>query len=501
MSLAACSDYGVESIDGNPDGAGERLLQVWPEALDFGEVAAGDMVTDSFTITSTGTATVELEPLHVHGSGAFTFIDADVEGPLAPGEFVEVVVAYGAASASDEASAVVGSDAQTQQINVPLTGAGVMPDLVFDPQQVLLQSFDGSAVYGSFVARNEGLVDLVVDSWVLQGERFTAETDLPGTLAPGEETTISVSYTPLEETSELGYFWASSNDPDGSEVATLEGLYQLPCLGLHEAVTRGYVDIRSNAEGIIVEHEGEDEEICIDRWYVYISEGTQDAGAGDPSYVADDVYGEEGSIELTRGDQVLFTWGTSQAPAWWCVEQTQLTDTSTSFHFTGAQVPSMLLDTMLGTDFDPNSLVWADMRDHPIMIVGRERGWASLPAGGSTLVEVEVVNMGRVAGVAAVSETIPAGMAASNFDLEPFGEDWSEDGSVTYSWEVELAAAEDTADDTHTIYDSQTISYVLQVNDEACLPRTSTPEPWVSWEDSDGTVQEAAGSPLIIECW
>ena len=67
MSLAACSDYGVESIDGNPDGAGERLLQVWPEALDFGEVAAGDMVTDSFTITSTGTATVELEPLHVQG--------------------------------------------------------------------------------------------------------------------------------------------------------------------------------------------------------------------------------------------------------------------------------------------------------------------------------------------------------------------------------------------------------------------------------------------------
>ena len=501
LPLCGCPDYGVQRIGEEPSDAGDRLLQVEPEVLDFGTVEAGGSYVERFEIRSVGTAPVSLEPLSVHGAGTFTLLSGDQGGTLAPGEVREVEVVYQPASAADEAEVVVESDAAVPRILVDLLGEGVMPDLVFDPPSLLLQSWDGQAVQGSFLARNEGLVDLVVESWALQGERFEVETALPATLAPGEETEILVTWTPEGEGQEFGYFWASSNDPAGDEVATLEGLYTLPCLGLHEAVTRGWARITGDPHGIEVAHQGEDTDICIDRWYLYISKDTQDAGAGDPAYLPEDVYGEEGSIELARGESVTFLYGAAAEPAWWCVEETQITDQATSYDFTGAQVPALLLDLMLGGGADPNGAVWAALRENPVLMVGRERGWAALTAGGTTRVTVEVSNLGRVQGAGRVWETIPAGMSASDFDPMPEEELLEDDGTVRYAWDVELEAAIDTEIEEPTIYDIRELSYTLEVSEEACLPRTRTPEPEVTWVDAAGQAQVAWGSPLMIECW
>ncbi len=500
-SLPACSDYGVDRIDDEPPGAGDRVLQVLPELIDFGTVAAGTVAVDSFTISSIGAGAVQLEPLHVQGSGTFTIVNGPLPSSLAAGASVEVEVAYEPATGDDQANVIVASNATVQQIPVDLFGVGVMPDLVFDPQLLSLRSYDGNPVYASFVARNAGVVDLVVDSWVQQGENFEISTDLPATLGPGEESVVDVTWYPEVEGTELGYFWAASNDPDGNEVATLQGYYQLPCLGLHEAFTRGYADITSTAAGITVTHVGEDLDVCIDRWYVYVSDQTQDAGAGDPLFIEADIYGEGGSILLTKGDSVTFDYASPSVPAWWCVEETQLTATAYSFDFTGAQVPPRLLDTMLGGGIDPNTAVWKDIRDNPMMIVGRQRGWATTVADGSTAVRVEATNIGRKAGSAVVYETIPAGMEASGFSPEPFDEVVGDDGSVTYAWQVELEGAVDTDSDTQTIYDTATLGYNLSISEQACSVRSRTPEPVVQWDDASGVTRQAMGSPLIIECW
>jgi hypothetical protein len=501
LLAANCSDQGINRIDDDADGAGERLLEVSPELLDFGQVAAGTVAVDRFTIASVGDASVELEPLHIHGSGTFTIVGDPLPASLAPGASAVVEVAYEPATSVDEAEVIVSSNATVQQHYVELLGEGVMPELVFDPPLLSLRSYDGNPVYGSLVARNEGVVDLVVDSWVLQGESFEVETDLPATLGPGEESVIDVTWYPEVEGTELGYFWASSNDPDGDELATLEGFYQLPCLGLHEADTRGYVDITGSVEGIEVTHVGEDLDVCIDRWYVFVSDWTQDAGAGDPMYVEADVYGEEGSIVLSRGDSVLFDYGSNYQPAWWCVEETQQTDTAHTFDFTGAQVPTMLLDTMLFGGVNPNDTVWKDIRENPMMIVGRQRGWATTVAGGSTMVVLELTNIGRVAGAATVSETIPPGMVASDFSVQPDRQVEEDDGSITFSWERELDAAVDTESDQQTVYDTHAISYHLSIEEEACTVRARVPEPMVQWNDSDGIARRAEGSPFIVECW
>jgi hypothetical protein len=499
--LLACSDQGINRIDDDGEGGGDRVLQVLPEVLDFGEVAAGTVATDTFIVTSLGGGTVELEPLYVHGSGTFTFLGDPLPETLAPGASVEVEVAYEPATSDDHASVVIESDAEVPRINVELLGVGVMPDLVFDPQQVSLRSYDGNTVYGSFIARNEGVVDLDVESWVLQGESFEVETDLPGVLGPGEETVVDVTWYPQVEGTELGYFWAASNDPDGNELATLEGFFQLPCLGLHEAVTRGWADLRSTYHGIQVTHQGEDLDICIDRWYVYVSEQTQDAGAGDPAYIESDVYGEDGSVVLAQGESITFTYASAGSPSWWCVEQTQVTDTAEIFHFTGAQVPPMLLDTMLSGGFDPQTDVWADIQDNPVFIVGRERGWTTTVAGGTTFIEIEVTNMGRVEGSGVVYETIPAGMTASDWSAEPIEVTEDDEGAVTYGFEVVLDAAKDTEQDVQTVYDTQTISYLLELDDEACTARSRVPEPIAQWTDASGFTRQALGSPFIVECW
>lgn len=499
LVLTGCPDYGIEQLEDGEVEGGERLLVVEPEVIDFGLQAVGEAVTDSFTITSVGNATVSLEPLHIEGSGTFTLLGDTAGGMLAPGDSVDVHVTYTPATPDDYAQAIVESDADASRISVELLGEGEMPDLVFDPQQVELQSWDGNTVYGSFLVRNEGLVDLDVTSWVLQGENFTAETDLPMVLGPGEETEVEVSFSPELEGEDVGYFWASSNDPEGSEVATLLGSFQLPCLGLLEADTRGVVDMYGSIEGIWIEHVGEDHEVCIDRWYVFISDDTQDAGAGDPAYVESHVYGEEGSILLAQGETVFFDYANSSSPAWWCVEESQGTDTANSFDFRGAQVPPMLLTGML--DQHSNDQVWNDIRSNPVMIVGRTRGWASMVSGGSTMMEIELINMGRMDGVAYLTETIPAGMVASDFSPQPDGEEAMDDGTTVYSWELSMDAAIDTDSTTQTVYDKQILSYTLEVYEEACLPRTRTPESAVSWTDAGGNAQQSWGSPFIIECF
>ncbi len=502
--LVACSDQGISAIDDELEGAGDRVLQVLPDVLDFGEVVGGEVVSDSFIITSIGDGTVQLEPLHISGSGSFTLVGEPLPETLAPGASFQVDVAYEPATSDDQADAVVASNASVPQIYVELFGEGVMPDLVLDPQRVTLRSYDGSSVYGSFVARNDGMADLEVDSWVLQGENFEVETDLPGSLGPGEEMVVDVTWHPQAEGTELGYFWASSTDPDSPESATLEGIFQVPCLGLHEAVTRGWADLRSVYGDIEITHQGEDLDICIDRWYVYISEQTQDAGAGDPAYVEEHIYGEEGSVVLAQGETVSFDYASTDRPAWWCVEQTQQTDSAEDFHFTGAQVPPMLLGGMLSLVYDRETNqgnVWNDIQYNPVMIVGRERGWTSTVAGSSTLIEVEVTNIGRVEGSAVVFETIPAGMEASAWSAEPIDVTEDEDGAITYAFEVALQAAEDTGEYAHTVYDSQTISYHLEVHDEGCETRGRIPEPMVQWTDASGGSQQAQGSPYIIECW
>ncbi|MFH1465021.1 MAG: choice-of-anchor D domain-containing protein [Pseudomonadota bacterium] len=501
LLLGGCPDYRVHEIGDGPDGGGDRQLRVDPEVIDFGQVMAGEPVADRFTITSVGTATVALDELHIHGSGAFTLLGDPVEGDLAPGQAISVEVLYTPATPDDAAEVVVSSDATVPRIMVDLLGEGVMPDLVFDPPYLLLQSFDGETAYGSFIARNDGLADLVVDSWALQGERFTAESELPGTLAPGEETVVQVSWTPTAEMDDFGYFWASSNDLEGHEVATLEGLFQIPCLGLHEAYTRDLVRMTGDMGGITVRNRGDDLDVCIDRWYVFISDDTQDAGAGDPAYVEAHVYGEEGSIELAPSDSVTFAYGMQDVPAWWCVELTQMTDDATDFDFTGAQVPAMLLDTMLSGDWDPNSTVWQDLDENPVMIVGRTRGFIETVAGGTSYVEIQATNLGRQPTTAEVTETIPAGMSAGDFTLSPSSQSTAEDGSVTYTWQLAMDAAIDTDSDEQTIYDTACIGYTLGLTEEACLPRTQTPAPTVTWQDSGGQVQHAAGSPLIIACW
>lgn len=501
LLLGGCPDYRVHRLDDDPDDGGERQLRVDPEFIDFGQVAVTSPVADRFTITSVGTATVALEPLHLQGSGAFTLLGDSIEGDLAPGQSISVAVLYSPATPEDSAEVVVQSDASVPRITVGLTGEGVMPDLVFDPPYLLLQSWSGETVWGSFVARNEGLADLVVDSWALQGERFTAETALPATLAPGEETEIQVSWTPTAEMDDFGYFWASSNDPEGNEVATLEGLFQIPCLGLHEAYTQGLVRMTGDMSNIKVRNRGDDFDLCIDRWYIYISDDTQDAGAGDPLYRPEDVYGEEGSLLLAPGDEVAFAYGLAEDPSWWCVEQTQMTDEADDFDFTGAQVPPMLLDSMLSGGWDANGAVWESLAVHPVVIVGRTRGWVETVAGGTSYVELQATNMGRQPAFAEITETIPAGMSAGDFSREPSSESTGDDGSITYTWQVSLAAAIDSDSGGQAFYDTEKIGYTLGLTTEVCRHRAQVPEPTATWLDSDNLVQHSAGSPLIIACW
>ena len=94
---------------------------------------------------------------------------------------------------------------------------------------------------------------------------------------------------------------------------------------------------------------------------------------------------------------------------------------------------------------------------------------------------------------------MPAGYKASGFSLAPDSSQSDGAGGEVHRWALDFDAAVDTDITSHTIYDIRTISYTLTVTDAELVGRQLLPEPVAMWEDSDGDMQEASGSPLVVE--
>ncbi len=121
--------------------------------------------------------------------------------------------------------------------------------------------------------------------------------------------------------------------------------------------------------------------------------------------------------------------------------------------------------------------------------------------GESTDLTVQVVNLGRGAGSAIVSETIPAGASASDFSLEPGIITDNADGSRTYTWAWKMGGAEDNGDLSQpTIYDRLDITYTLTWEAADCGGRSIGAAPRVDWSDSDGLSHISWGTELVVAC-
>lgn len=281
------------------------------------------------------------------------------------------------------------------------------------------------------------------------------------------------------------------------------------CIELAEAVDRGFSTISYGTYDIQVTNIG-DWPICIDGWYTFLSDTSQDAVAG-----------TTGHDELEPGDTAYFPyaeWG-DDAPAWWCIEHNQYTAAGALYTFEGERAPTRIANWANNatdedgdasedhTDYDPTDGLpqtqhnhWDYLAARDVFIVGRHMNWYEVGGLQSVQVTVVVTNLGRRAGTATVTETLPEGWVASSFSPAVSGNVTTDAGVTTLSWPVALEAAVEPANEySPTWYDVAELSYILTYTGE-CHGREIGFSPQVTWTDNVGSTWTSAGSPLVLQC-
>ena len=470
---------------------GELLIE--PDHIDFGLMRRGDSFSEEITITSVGSGPVDIERIDLTAPSSFAMTLTEPLGELPAGESLTLVVDYTANTHDEPGWISVTSDAVEPRGEVTLWGGAIVPALSIDPSAVSMLSYDGLEMSEFVTLSSVGTATLDLESMLVLGDpQFEVLGDIPLSLEPGESTELEVIWTPSGAEYDQTEIWLTDNTPIGSAMIPVEGLMIPPCVGLAEAWETGVLAANTTQMGSMrLQNVGDDPDICVDHWTIWISEDTQDMGLGDPYFDPGQAY-PTGSITLAPGDAALFSYGGVSSNAWYCVEQTQMTYPTSNWDFFGARVPPVLLGEMLSGDQDG---VWSWLGQNPAFVVGRN---TNVVAPEET-VEVRFLNLGRRVGTVEISETIPDGWVATNFSVEPDRYETNDD-STTWFWSFEMAGAIDTDETSHTIYDDRTLTYELVRAGGDCAARMYFETPGASWIDGSGDAQISEGSPLLVLC-
>lgn len=226
LAAAGCNE---NEINGQQEELGDVSpnIIVSPLEIHFGDHPVGTQLAQDLTITNDGTAVLEITNLVMGPSPVFDFVEDIPDFGLEPGESTVVQVTYVATNVTDASSiTIVSTDGDTPEIEVPLTGGALLPQLLIEPDPYEFGAITRTCDdVGQVTLYNVGKDDLVIDGVVVAGSAFSLDGSepMPLTLPPGGETWVDVRFGPgLVEFYE-GELQVSSNDPRGIQAGLLEG--------------------------------------------------------------------------------------------------------------------------------------------------------------------------------------------------------------------------------------------------------------------------------------
>jgi len=207
-----------------------------PSSLAWGTVPSGGAVTRSVTITSVGTGDLEVSAITfdtTNTSEDFTLEvnPAPVTLPPSYTEQIDVVYAPSDDGADSGTLLVESNDPDIPVVEIPLSGELLpAPDIELVPTQLLFGQVQmGTTVTMDAEIWSLGDADLELGQLLLDAPaEFTIDVDPSfAYLAPGEFTTVTVSYTPVDMTPDTGQVEIPSNDPDENPAfLTLAGQHE-----------------------------------------------------------------------------------------------------------------------------------------------------------------------------------------------------------------------------------------------------------------------------------
>jgi hypothetical protein len=234
FALVGCdTDQGFAG-DAGHDATGGADIVVDPEYLEFGELGAGEVATQTFTISNVGQdgSMLTVSNIAISGAGGFTIMEDSLGYEIPGGGHVEIDVAFTPMGAVDQvAEAVVSSDdPDTPNVPVELVGAGLVPELKITPSPVGFgEVFIGCTKTMDVSVSNVGTDKLIVESLVGAGDGFglVNSNAMPLILDPAAYAPLQVSFTATVEGTKKGSITSVSNEPlheRGTEM-TAKGIY------------------------------------------------------------------------------------------------------------------------------------------------------------------------------------------------------------------------------------------------------------------------------------
>ncbi len=225
LSLACGQDSQLHTVTTGIDGEGPHL-QVDPEFLDFGTLAAGEEAApQTFTITATGTDAVAIKGVWLREGdyAAFELLTDVPSGPLMAGESIEVDVLFHPWANDAEARVIVESnDPDTPNLPVDLYGDADVPELEVDPDPLDHGDIGvGCDRENRAIITSVGSVPVTIDGIEITGTGFEllSAPTLPLTLSPGEFTEVDIGFAPTVEYEFEGALVVTSDEAMGTREA------------------------------------------------------------------------------------------------------------------------------------------------------------------------------------------------------------------------------------------------------------------------------------------
>ncbi len=199
-----------------------RQLALSSTALSFGGVTLNTKSVRTLTLTSSGTATVNVSAVNVGGHG-FSVSGGSFPAALDPGESLTLYVAFNPdAAGTANGTVTISSNSSTGSTStVALTGTGTQatqPQLAVSATSLSFGTVTlNTGSRQTLTLTSSGTAALTVNSAKLTGTGFALSgATFPMTLNPGQSTTLQVSFDPTTAGAVTGSVTISSNSTSGA---------------------------------------------------------------------------------------------------------------------------------------------------------------------------------------------------------------------------------------------------------------------------------------------
>lgn len=243
------------ALAGNGD-ASSDALNASPSAVAFGNVATGSHQSQTVALKNTGTSNISISQIAVTGS---VFSVSGVSAPIAigGGQSASLTVTFAPTTAgASSGSVTVTSTASDPSLVIALSGTGAtpQPQLSVSPPTVGFGNVAvGTTGSQSVTLSNTGTAALIISAALASGAGFSASgLSLPATINPGQNATLTATFTPQAAGSASGTISITSNAPGSPAAIPLSGTgVQGQLSASPSPVAFGNVSVGSNSPQVI----------------------------------------------------------------------------------------------------------------------------------------------------------------------------------------------------------------------------------------------------------